>query len=326
MSRCDMASPRHGIAALLLLLLQCTSVHSLHVGATRLRAHSRPLISMSENDSVGRNNAMYDTLDVVERPDLLSSLEPRDAITLAFLGHGTLVSGLNVVGMYDGYESTALGVAAVLGLSSAAWGIWLLASGRVPDDDRPGFAHERAIMTYTSTYLAGVMWLCLRFSSLYPPSLVGLDPALGVASIASYVYGFYMPVRTTLVHWGELTPTEQLRMKGMVASGAIGAVFILNTMALLVNGPAWWTTTVEFYPAQNILEPSTALFAAYAVEAGMFLHRCARRGVLTFAQVVPFYGLVCLPVLTLLPMGCLFYWKQADISFWNFLFSVGYAD
>ena len=27
------------------------------------------------------------------------------------------------------------------------------------------------------------------------------------------------------VHWEELTATEQLRMKGMVASGAVGGVF-----------------------------------------------------------------------------------------------------
>ena len=286
-------------------------------------ARSRPLLC-SEDNQAGRRNAMYDTVEVAERPDLLTSLERRDAITLAFLGHGTFVSGLNVLGSYDGYETVALGLAAVLGLSSAGWGLFLLATGRVPDDDRPGFAHERSIMTYTSTYLCGVMWLCLRFSSWYPAALTSLDPALCVATIACYVYGLYMPVRTTIVHWEDLTPTEQLRMKGMVASGAVGAVFILNTMALLLNGPAWWDRTVELYPAQNLLEPSTALFAAYAVEAGMLLHRCARRGALTFAQVVPFYGVVCLPVLTLLPMGCLFYWKHEDISFWNFLFSVGY--
>jgi hypothetical protein len=30
---------------------------------------------------------------------------------------------------------------------------------------------------------------------------------------------------TTKVHWEDLTATEQLRMKGMVASGAVGGVF-----------------------------------------------------------------------------------------------------
>ena len=43
-----------------------------------------------------------------------------------------------------------------------------------------------------------------------------------------------------LVHWEQLTATEQLRMKGMVASGAVGGVFVLNTAALLLRGENWW--------------------------------------------------------------------------------------
>ena len=52
------------------------------------------------------------------------------------------------------------------------------------------------------------------------------------------------------------------------------------------------------YPAQSVLEPSVTVFAAYAVEAGVFIHRLARRGVVTFADAVPFYGKVLLPLLT----------------------------
>ena len=72
--------------------------------------------------------------------------------------------------------------------------------------------------------------------------------------------------------------------------------------------------------ASDRLEPSTALFAAYAVEAGMLVHRLARRGLLTFKTAVPLYGFGVLPVLTLLPMGCLFWWKFDEVSFWDFLF------
>ena len=46
------------------------------------------------------------------------------------------------------------------------------------------------------------------------------------------------------------------------------AVFILNTAVLLLRGSDWWAQVLTAYPAQSILEPSTALFAAYAVEAG----------------------------------------------------------
>ena len=56
------------------------------------------------------------------------------------------------------------------------------------------------------------------------------------------------------------------------------------------------------------------------VEAGMLVHRAARKGLITFQLAVPFYGLAVLPLLTVLPMGCLFWWRQADISFWSFLF------
>ena len=70
---------------------------------------------------------------------------------------------------------------------------------RIAEDGRPGFARERSIMWYTSSYLAGVMWLSLRLSPLYPASLTPLDPALCSATIAVYLYGFASPVRTVLV-------------------------------------------------------------------------------------------------------------------------------
>ena len=273
-------------------------------------------------DDVSKN-LLFDTIDVENRPSLLAALEARDYLTIAFLAHGAYVSGLNIAGAYEGYTEQAIGVAAILGFLSAAWGWWSLLSGGIEEDNRPGFARERTIMWYTSTYLAGVMWLSVRLSPLYPTEqLAPLDPALCAATIAVYAYGLYAPVRTVLVQWEQLTPTEQLRMKGMVASGAIGGVFVLNTAVLVLRGPHWWEQVLLLYPGQSTLEPSTALFAAYAVEAGMLVHRLARRGLLTFKTAVPLYGFGVLPVLTLLPMGCLFWWKQADISFWKFLFDV----
>ena len=145
-------------------------------------------------------NAMYDTLDATGRPELLASLEPRDKLTATFLGHGVLVSGLNIVGMYDGYQFVAIGVAAVLGLTSACWGWADLASGRVENDSRPGFAHERAIMLYTTSYLAGVMFLSLRFSPLYPAALTALDPLPLISSMSMYVYGLVSPIYTIIAH------------------------------------------------------------------------------------------------------------------------------
>ena len=74
-----------------------------------------------------------------------------------------------------------------------------------------------------STYLAGALWLSLRFSPLYPSAFEPLDAPLSLASIACYAFGLGAPVYTALRLWDELTATEQLRMKGMIVSGAVGA-------------------------------------------------------------------------------------------------------
>jgi len=278
--------------------------------------------AVSVDGMTGAERAMYDTVGAAARPDALSTLEPRDKLTIAFLAHGVLVSGLNIAGAYAHYEYVAVGAACAIGLTSAIWGWAELAGGRIPDDTRPGFAHERAIMLYTTSYLAGVMWLSLRFSVLYPAAIAysPLDPALCLAGIATYIYGLVSPIATLALHRDALTPTEVLRMKGMCVSGLVGAVFLLESFALLLNGPEWWSRVSAAYPAQGVLEPSVTIFAAYAVEAGMLIHRLARRGVITFVQAVPFYGKVVLPLLTLLPMACLFAYRFDEVSFWNFLF------
>jgi hypothetical protein len=287
-----------------------------------VRRCSAPVLLIDEADASGRAAAMYDTIGVEERPGLWASFEGRDKLTVAFLAHGVGVSAINIAGAYsESYSVWAVGVAAVLGASSAIGGGLELATGRVPDDDRPGFAHERAILLYTSSYLPSTLWLSLRFSPLYPVALAPFDPVLCIASISVYAYGLAAPLYTAVALWDELTPTERLRMKGMVVSGAVGAVFVLEALALLLNGgQVWWERVVVLYPAQSVLEPSVTLFAAYAVEAGMLIHRCARRGVITFADAVPFYATVVLPLLTLLPMASLFWWKRQEVSFWAFLF------
>ena len=193
-------------------------------------------------DEAGKN-MLWDTINTEERPRLVDAFEGRDYLTSVFLAHGVFVGGLNIVGAYgENYAVQAVGIAAVLGFLSAAWGFAELATGkcagrrrptpglapartpqprasipppqrlptwlltrpapavcRIAEDGRPGFARERSIMWYTSSYLAGVMWLSLRLSPLYPASLTPLDPALCSATIAVYLYGFASPVRTVLV-------------------------------------------------------------------------------------------------------------------------------
>ena len=86
---------------------------------------------------MGRANAMYDTVGAEERPALWASLEGRDKLTALFLAHGATVATINIAGMYtEGYFFYVVGLAAALGLTSAGWGWWELATGVVPDDDR----------------------------------------------------------------------------------------------------------------------------------------------------------------------------------------------
>ena len=85
-------------------------------------------------------------------------------------------------------------------------------------------------MLYTAGYLTGVMWLSLRLSPLYPQAVLApLDPVLCLSTIAVYLYGFISPLMTIRLHWEDLTETERLRMKGMVASGAVGAGAVTAT-------------------------------------------------------------------------------------------------
>ena len=60
------------------------------------------------------------------------------------------------------------------------------------------------------------------------PKAQALRPRLPPGSTDRELIADYSRLTTLLlpkVHWEELTATEQLRIKGMVASGAVGGVF-----------------------------------------------------------------------------------------------------
>ena len=56
----------------------------------------------ANDDEAAASRMLFDTIGADQRPGLLASLEPRDALTIAFLSHGTFVSTMNVVGNYEG--------------------------------------------------------------------------------------------------------------------------------------------------------------------------------------------------------------------------------
>ena len=76
-------------------------------------------------------NMLWDTIDTEERPRLVDAFEGRDYLTSIFLAHGVFVGGLNIVGAYgENYAIQAVGIAAVLGFLSAAWGFAELSTGK----------------------------------------------------------------------------------------------------------------------------------------------------------------------------------------------------
>ena len=81
-------------------------------------------------DEAGKN-MLWDTINTEERPRLVDAFEGRDYLTSVFLAHGVFVGGLNIVGAYgENYAVQAVGIAAVLGFLSAAWGFAELATGK----------------------------------------------------------------------------------------------------------------------------------------------------------------------------------------------------
>ena len=114
-----------------------------------------------------------------------------------------------------------------------------------------------------------------------------------------------------------LSPTETLRARGLVAIGALGAVFIPDCIAFGLGGADWWDRVSDLHAAQRTLESSTSLFALFATEASMVAHRVGKTGAAPFSTIVPAFVIVCF-ALAVAPCGAALYWLGDDISFFSF--------
>ena len=106
-------------------------------------------------------------------------------------------------------------------------------------------------------------------------------------------------------------------MRGLVALGVLGAVFIPDCVAFGLGGEAWWARATTAHPAQMTLESSTSLFALFATEASMVAHRVGKVGVAPFSTIVPAFVVVCF-ALAIAPCAAALYWLGGDISFFSF--------
>jgi hypothetical protein len=71
-------------------------------------------------------------------------------------------------------------------------------------------------------------------------------------------------------------------------------------------------------PFGEVLEPSTALFAALATEASMVAHRCGKAAVAPFKTAVVPFGLLAVVVYAILPTVANFAYNHDGISFFSF--------
>ena len=135
-----------------------------------------------------------------------------------------------------------------------------------------------------------------------------------------FLYGAVMPVLTLVDTSGDapqLSETETLRATGLVAIGALGAVFVPDCVAFALGSDAWWDRVADLHAAQRTLESSTSLFALYPTEASMVAHRAGKAGVAPFSKIVPAFVVVCF-LLALAPCAAALYWLGSDVSFFSF--------
>ena len=129
------------------------------------------------------------------------------------------------------------------------------------------------------------------------PGLGGLDGVCAPLALGVFAYGAAAPVYTLVgppsAERPPLSPTEALRARGLVAIGALGAVFAPDCVAFALGSDAWWDRVAELHASQRTLESSTSLFALFATEASMVAHRAGKAGCAPFERIVPAFVGVC---------------------------------
>ena len=122
---------------------------------------------------------------------------------------------------------------------------------------------------------------------------------------------------TTFQFPPELSPTELLRARGLLAIGVLGCIFTPDALSFALGGQEWWGRVTELHPSQKTLESSTSLFALFAVEASMISHRVGKTGAACYRDIVPAFVVVC-SILAIVPCICAIHWLGDDVSYFSF--------
>ena len=249
-----------------------------------------------------------------ERPSVLEALSTRrDAASWAMVLYGCGVSACNVAGLYgEGYPGI-IETGAALGALNGALGCFEAADLRETCSDRPGIVNDAAVTSYAAAYTLAASWLAVRaLGTTFP-----LEGPCAVVAAGIFAYALLAPITTLIRHTDVLSPTELLRARGLLAIGLVAVLFVPDCLCFALQGDDWWTRVVERHPKQPLLESSTALFGAFAVEASMLAHRAGKLGVRPFREIVPAFVTVVF-VLAVLPTAANLYWNGLAISFLDF--------
>ena len=294
---------------------------------------------------------IVDSQDLINRPSISSFLQrPRESIPMALMVAAITFSVMNILGKYNESYLSVLYMSVFLGLVTAIMDLYStfppydkLPTEGVSPNIRLGVVDDALLHLYSGVYTSCASWLALRTCPICPSELIGLDPLIGPLALGIFWFSLMAPVLTLLCHYTgifegpvhtmvmtvrkeshnpgqlpslpqQLTNTELVRARGLLAIGVIACTYAPIVISFLVLGQDWWVRVGTLFPSQSWLESSTALFGVYATQASMIAHRAGKAGVAPFAFIVPAFALVCL-FLSFVPCIAALYWLGDEISF-----------
>lgn len=217
---------------------------------------------------------------------------------------------MNIFGAFENYNDH-LQVSLVLASLNVFASLWQLASGGL-DASRPGMAGERRIVEVSMLWLLAIVWLCTRlgFAHLFPAHLDLVGCCFCITCFFMMCLG---PWITSFME--ELSESEKKMVDALKICGALGLTYCFDALTLAAKGAAWWDRVCATWPQQVVLEQTTLLFGALALEACLLIHRLGKDGVMPDPQTREKWGIASSFGLTVLPTCAQLFWNAEAISF-----------
>lgn len=337
----------------LLILAQTCGAFTAIITARRrcsLSSRSFTQISAIEQKFVEPDYLITDCIDIENRPAFLdTATRPSILLRMLLLLVGSDISFSNIVGNYNDFYILLESIVIPLGFLTALVDYvaslppYASPNESVSPNIRTGTADDALIHLYAAIYTVGATWLALRVGPFCPSWLTVLDAICGLSAAFIFLFSLLAPILTLLhdaeivnaetplrqmvsvARLGQVSPdeplvnlseTEQLRVKSLIAVGFVGVLFARIAIKFALANESWWSRVLEAFPAQGTLESSTALFGVFATQASMVAHTVAKAGVAPFRIVAPAFAVVCF-ILAIAPCICALYWLGDDISFFS---------